>query len=407
MTETLMERKEQKDQKWICATVCALISYSPITGVINDIFNLFVTEQFIYDSLACYMVLLFMLVKTLIVAGKNVKRDIIYLGLFLLGAWVVAYVFFPYNKYYMFTSFSDVMENPFYILFVFAFGGYLFSRYITDYDLFEKYFIRFSLVVVIASVASFFITLEEDFQKQYMVFSYNMLVQVVCLIVMFFEKKKISYLVVGFLGFMVMFMAGCRGATICCLGSVLIYFLFKKNSLHEKFLIGLLAGVILFFFIRKFDGILSRVSNLAESFGIDSYALNRIQRGEFLNDSGRGEIQKKIIEEFNLFGHGIYGDRILGGWRYSHNFIIEIIAQFGYLFGIPILAFVFYLLAKGLTSDDGRMRILIAIFMATGFLKLLLSSSYLNREPAFYIMLGLCVNAVAPKVISKGNGKSL
>ncbi len=407
MTETLMERKKQKEQKLICATVCTLISYSPITGVINDIFNLFVTEQFIYDSLVCYVVLLFMLAKTLIAVGKDVKRDIIYLVLFLLGAWVVAYVFFPYNKYYMFTSFSDVMENPFYILFVFAFGGYFFSRYITDYDLFEKYFIRFSLVVVIASVVSFFITLGEDFQKQYMVFSYNMLVQTVCLIVMFFEKKKISYLAVGFLGFMVMFIAGCRGATICCLASVLIYFLFKKNSLYEKLLIGLLAGVILYFFIRNFDGVLSRVSNLAENFGMDSYTLRRIQAGEFLNDSGRGDIQKKIMEEFNLFGHGIYGDRILGGWRYAHNFVIEIIAQFGYLLGIPILIFVLHLLIKGLTSDDGRMRILIAIFMATGFFKLFLSSSYLNREPAFYIMLGLCVNAVAPKVISKGNRRLL
>ncbi len=397
MTEVLMQRKRQKEQKWICATVCALISYSPITSIINDIVNLFVSSQFIYDSLVCYIVLLIMLIGTLIIVGRNIKRDVIYFGFFLMTAWVIAYVFFPYNKIYMYTQSSDVLENPVYILFVFSFIGYFFTRYITDYDLFIKYFIRFSIVVVIVSVASFFITLEDDYQKQYLVFSYNMLVQIVCLIIMFFEKKRLSYIIVGAIGFVVMFMAGSRGATICGLGSVMIYFLFRKCDWREKLLVGVVIGITLFFVIGSFDNMLSWVSNLAESFGMDSYTLTRIQDGEFLNDSGRGDIQKRIIEGFSWLGSGLYGDRILGRGHYAHNFFIEIIAQLGYLIGTPILVFALYLIIRGLLAGDERIRILIAIFMSTGFLKLLLSGSYLNREPAFYILFGLCMNVIMAK----------
>ena len=395
MTDIVRAQKEMKYQKIICAAVCGLLAILPINTFLNDMTNKYIGRGFVYDSVICYALLFFFIIRAMFVAGKAVKRDIIFFVLFMFFSWVIAYVFFLYNKFLMFTSWTDVMGNPLYILFIYSFLGYFFTRYITDYDLFEKYLVRTSIVVVIASIISFFITLEDDYQKQYMVFSYNMTLPITFLLIMFFERKKVLYLVIGLVGFTAIFLAGSRGAVASCLISILIYFIFRKDSLREKILIVVLLGLFLVLVIQYFDRIIYEISRLSEMIGIDSRTILMIQEGAFFEDSGRSGIRRELIENFSILGSGIYGDRIITGGSYAHNFVIEVIAQYGYLLGTAVVILVFYLMLRGLFAKDNRSRVLVVLFMSTGFIKLFFSGSYLNQEPAFYVFLGLCVNSIS------------
>lgn len=386
--------KKIKEQKTLCLTICSLISYLPITNFINNVFNLFVGEGFIYDSLFCYVIFLVLIIKSLFIVSKKMKKDVFIFMMFLLVYWIISYMFFQKNQEYMFTSASDVMGNPFYKLFVFSFSGYIFSRYIEDYKLLEEIFLRLAIVVVISSTISFFITLNKDYQKEYMTFSYNMLIHVAFLMIYYFEQKNAIHIVVGILGFIIMFMAGCRGSIVCCMGTILIYLIFRKTELKKKIGLIIFMSAFVYIFTMNFQSIISFVADIAENLNINSRTISLIESGDFFYDSGRDVIKNQIIEKFNMLGHGLYGDRTFADGSYAHQFIIEIISQFGFALGIPILIIFFSVVFKGLFATDKNLRNLIIIFLSAGLFKLFFSSSYLNQEPAFYILLGLCINSI-------------
>ena len=392
--EKKIKEQKIKEQKILCITACALISSMPITSFINDLLNLFVGNGFVYDTIICYGIFLALIIRSLLIVLKNIKKDVLIFSFFLYLAWEIAYSMYASNRIYMIASSSDITKNPFFLLFVCAFTGYVFSRYISDFELFENIFLKSAVVVVVCSTISFFLTLSKDYQKQYMVFSYNMLVHVVFLIIYFFEHKNPVYLTVGIWGFMLMFMAGCRGALISCIGSLIVYLLFRKTSLTKKIVLISIMSILLYFIIANLQEIVSWIADVAKNLNIDSRTIKLIESGDFLYESGRDTIRERIIDGFNMLGHGLFGDRVLGMGSYAHNFIIEIIAQFGYIFGIPILVGVFLLLGKGLSARNKHLRNLIIIFLSAGFFKLFFSGSYLNQEPSFYILLGLCADAI-------------
>lgn len=389
MTET---EKNIKQQNILCITLCALISYLPLTNFVNDVCNKFVGEGFIYDSLACYTVLLVFIVKSLAIVLKNIRKDILAVTFLFIAAWVITYTFFPDNRKYMVTRVSDVMGNPFYVLFVFSFSGYIFSRYITDFERLERIFVWFAVATVIGSIISFFLTLGKNFQKQYMVFAYNLLIHIVFLTIRYFERKNLFHLAVAAAGFLAMVIAGCRGALVSFFACIAVYVLFGKTELRKKTIFIAIICVLLYIVLVNFKDMISWMIDVAEKLKIDSRTLKLIENGEFLNDSGRSVIQDRIITKYNLFGHGLYSDRVLSGGSYAHHFVIEITSQFGYVFGFPILTVVFVLIARGLLANDKHLRNLVIVFLSTGMFKLFFSSSYLNQEPAFYILLGLCIN---------------
>ena len=384
---------EIKNQKILSLAVCMIVSYLPLLSSINDFCNLLMGEGFIYDTVICSFVLWFLMARALLIIFKNIKADVILFTLLLFAVWKITYSVSLTNRVFMIAYESNFLSDPFYVLFVCAFSGYVFSRYLYDYKIFENMFSKFAVIVIITSTISYFITLGNDFEKQYMAFSYNMLIHIVFLIIYSIEYKKKAYLTLGILGFFLLFFAGCRGSVLCTIASVIVYFFFKKSDLTKKIAFISVMSIFAILLFVNFKSILSLLSNIATKLNIDSRTINLIVNGEFLNNSGRDAIQRAMIDEFNLFGHGIFGDRFIGKGSYAHNFIIEIITQFGYIFGGTILIGFFFLLFKGIGTKNIRLRNLVIIFLSAGFFKLLLSGSYLNQEPCFYVLLGLCVNA--------------
>lgn len=390
-----------KDQKILVLTVCALIFYQPFTLFINTICNFFVPAGFIYDTLICYLGLIYLFIRSLRVLCRRPKLDAIMLVFLLLLIYLATFLFFSQNIPYMFTSVLDVMGNPIYVLFIFAFSGYMFVRNIYDYELLVTYLSKVSFGIVLLSTITFFLMQSQDSTPQYMVFSYNILLPATFLLIQALQKKSLPYMAVSLVGIGMILLAGARGALVSLGLAVITYLYFHKNKTGRKFFIMAVSMTMLFFLYTYYEHILVFFQSLANQLHISSRSIDLMLSGEFMNDSGRGVIQQKIISQFSLLGSGMYGDRVCGGGSYAHNLFIEVVSQYGIIFG-PILLFaLLVLLAIAILSKDTRIRTLSIIFLSTGFYKLLFSGSYLNQEPSFYILLGLAVNAL---ILQHGSG---
>lgn len=392
-----MKIKKLDKETTVYAFLALLLSMQPLTYFVNVFCNYVISWGNIYDTIICYIIFFVFLFFAFKAVYRRMKVDIVALFIFLAIAWVSTSVFHSGdgNGKYMFTYTKDLLHNPLYHLFLYSFTGYVFARYIGNYKLFEDILIKFSIAVVICSTATFFVLLiGKKVQQQYMTFSYNMLLHTAMLILSYFRRKKLLYLIVGLTGMVMIFIAGCRGAIVSLIASVVMYMFFRKDKPIRK--LALIGTIILVscVVLINFEGVLNYISDVAEELEMDSRTIEMIQEGEFLEDSGRGKIQEKLKDEYTLFGSGLYGDRILTGTEtYAHNLVIEILIDFGVIFGTPILILFFITLLRGIFAPNRDLRFLVLVFFSAGLIKLFFSSSYLMQEPAFYVLLGLCVNA--------------
>lgn len=70
----IYNKKEIKNQKILCVTICTLISFLPLTSFINDVFNKLVGNGFVYDSAVCYLIFWYLLARSLVTVIKNIKK---------------------------------------------------------------------------------------------------------------------------------------------------------------------------------------------------------------------------------------------------------------------------------------------------------------------------------------------
>lgn len=393
MIDGLMEYKQQKR---ITLALCALLSYAPIIFFVNIIFNFFVADGFIYDTLGIYIVLLVLLLFGLRAVIGHMKADMVLLVLFFLIAYIVTYVIHPENRMFMFTTLVDLIYNPLYSLFLFAIPGYLLVRSIKDYDLFYSYFIKTSTIVVLTSVAGYLILNATGQAVPYMPFSYNILLQTTFLIVVAFERKNLPYLLIGGIGVLFLVLGGARGAAVAFLMTMLVFTLFKNQVIYRKIILVFLMAILAIALIAYFDELIQFLTVIAERLNLSSRTLMRIQNDTFFDDNGRGRIQIIMESSYNVIGNGLFSDRYFSGsGQYAHNLWIELVVQHGLVFGPLIFAAICLIVLRGLFARNKEIRNLAIIFISVGFIKLFFSSSYIAAEPGFYVLLGLGVNAFA------------
>ena len=107
------------------------------------------------------------------------------------------------------------------------------------------------------------------------------------------------------------------------------------------------------------------------------------------------------MSQVDLLGHGLWGDRVILNGRYPHNIIAEILIDYGWILGSGILILLICIILRGLHKANVLMSIVLCSLLSTGIVKLLLSGSFVNQEPAFYVLIGLCVNSYTNSCIKK------
>ena len=345
----------------------------------------------VFDTVILYGLLLGLVALGVVVAiadRQSLRLDDVLLVGFLALSFLFSGLIDPANKAYMFTSLLDYSKNPMYVAFLYSVPGFYFARRLENYDHFRQVMATFSYSVVILSVFVYFAA-SSSTATQYMTFSYNMLTQLLFLCLYPGEKWKLSRLVTVAAGFYVFLVGGARGAMISMFLALALWAYLRNGSLKRRLVIflALIAAGIAFAFLK--NHIFLFLSEFLDRFSISSRNFRMILQGEFLNDSNRMKAYRTTISHIGVLGAGLMGDRVLLK-GYPHNLFLEWLYQYGWILGSVLVLCVCALMAHGIRKRNRPEWIYIMLLLPCGFLKLMVTGSYLNQEP---VLLGFCVNS--------------
>ena len=303
---------------------------------------------------------------------------------------------------YMFSA--NIIQSNVLLLVLLYFPVFLLLQQRIDLEVLIKYLWRGSLVTLSLAIAVFVTLLSSRSSVDYMSFAYMMLSPIM---ICFIEggRKKGILLAFPVIASGILFVIGCRGAVVAlAVFFVLCFFgLYlqggrKGNRLFLK--VALLIAVIIAGL--NMNSILRIIVGKLNSFGFSSRTVEKILlgNGAFMQSKGRQSIWNQAVGSIGVFGKGLFGDRtvLLDEYHnptYPHNFILEIMMDFGMIVGpILILLFVFLIMrALFIALKSGEIqRIQIAFAMvAILFVKHMVSASFLTSFD-FWFYVGLALN---------------
>lgn len=255
---------------------------------------------------------------------------------------------------------------------------------------------KFSTNVILLIVISFAVRV---FYKHapltnYMSFAYQGLLSVMLCVYMSLKKKNFLRFIISMGACACIILAGCRGAALTLIVFLAIVIFsapgMKKGIHYITILLTINISLIVFVCL---DSIISYVSCKLIAQDFESRTLYMFLTGEFLSDSGRGVIQSKILAESGLLPNGLYGDFAAVG-VYSHNWIVEILCNFGYLIGPLIIFIIIFILMKSavLYGKENSVR----FFWTASAISMMLIKYMVSSSPLitfeFMFLAGLLTN---------------
>lgn len=317
---------------------------------------------------------------------KNMGKGILLVGLF------CAFLY-SYNKNN--ASFTFIQDTTnFYRLFFYHYLYFVAAQAVEDYQELFGWFVKsakISIVLGFYTLIRLLIWFDNSDITHSLTWGYFI---AFCTVLIIYEetdsiqtKLLNSFFIAS--GIYMCLLGGGRGAFVVLLLAILIkmFFFGSKNksimrilsfiTLFVIFISGLSTKAI--YWIVKFFGMLN----------LESRTLNTIINSTLVTDTARERLYsaaKDALSFVPLFGYGIASDRHFANGYYIHNFVYEILLQYGYPVGILILSLLSYNLIKGLLNANKK-RILIS-FAVVFVPMLMLSSSYLLTV-FFWIMIGI------------------
>lgn len=212
-------------------------------------------------------------------------------------------------------------------------------------------------------------------------------------------RSKRIYLLFSFLDIVILM---CYGSRSQLLGIIIFVFLLNiyrnKPSSKKGFLFLTICTVAAITMILGFKQILQFIISFLGHFGIYSRSL-----GYFLERttySGREAVWAgaiKLIMSKPLSGWGIGINTTLVAGSAPHNVYLELLLQYGVILGGIISIFLTIIILKGTFGKTAPKSEGVLILFVTGFVPLLLSSSYLIW-PQFWILIMICINRIKVRI---------
>ena len=242
-----------------------------------------------------------------------------------------------------------------------------------------------------------------------MTYGYNLLLPVCFSMYFFIKYKEIKWGIYGilFIGFMTLF--GSRASLLCAIVFFIsAYIAVQPQNAHTgktvRMLILVFLGLIVIINFEQILGILQMLVPNSRTL----YLLSN----NITFDSGRSEIQDLYLSaimanpfKFNgLFSDRVYYSKVVHSQfsitNYPHDFLIEILFQYGVPLGIAFLLLFSIKTIKTAHSclcenqNDDIICLFFALFVS-GVVKLFFSASYLTSVE-FYLFIGFLI--IAPKL---------
>ena len=231
--------------------------------------------------------------------------------------------------------------------------------------------------------------LEENIRNQYMTYAYDILFPLSVIVFYAVTEKRWYDIVISIAGTILLAVFGCRGA-IVSLALFYIFIYFDKNTIKRTILISLILCLVILLFSN-----LSQILSWLSQFGISSYSLNRIAKGEALTSHARTALYQYIFSDLlpgNYLGYGPVGNRrmmpILNNhsYHYPHQLFLEILIDYGLVVGSIFSFVIIYAVVYLLFKSKNEYRYLTGLFCIVSFVPLMISGTVYAVGTVPYIL---------------------
>lgn len=381
-----------QEDKLISFTLCMMLCFPQIISSMLNILSNMLGHTIPPFTVFLYFTYYFSVLYTLVRMLKRMTISRFFITFVFVLFILLTYAFNEKARKYIWTDFFDLRGNPMYMLFFFAYAAFLLSDYLHDVSLFLRTLQWFSRIGIILALFHYITGAISGTTPQYMTFSYNALLPTAFLWTCSFSRFSILLAVIGTL---LIFVAGCRGALLCLLLGVILYYAFFKEMHPVKRFLMIFIGSIVFLCLLFFWGqIMNSIIDLLKLMGVSSRNVEKIVNNDFFSDSGRSIYKDYIKKNAGAIGIGLFGDRSVMHGHYAHSILYELIIDFGWPLGIGLFLSWIAMLIYALVKADEPGRRLMCVLLPGGCFKLFLSGSFLSQEPAFYMLLGVAFNCI-------------
>lgn len=304
--------------------------------------------------------------------------------------YLIHYTIFPENRVFLI--------NLLFSFFFISLPAFIYSFSIKDLKVLKEIMKKTSRIIFVvgfmigvlafsgvATVGSYSMTL-----------SYYLLLPSIIYLDELMDDFSLKKLLIVFTAILIIISLGSRGPVFCIGVFIFLKFIkiFKKLSYKNllKYISIFSSGIIGFVFI---DNILILLSKFLLTFGIRSRSIS-LFLGDKIYLSGRENLYELVIKEIMnkpVMGIGIAGDRRVLGGGYVHNFLIEIIANFGIIVGSFLVIILVLMILKVIIKKNQTKYNIAIIWISLGFISLIFSGSYIT-DMQFWIFLGILINVL-------------
>ncbi len=317
-------------------------------------------------------------------------------GMFLWGyilsllVFLLNYIFFIKNRIYL--------KKIIFPYFFTCLPSLIYSFSINDWNVLRRVMKKTSILVFIigSTIGIMVFTKIVSIGRYSMPLSYYMLLPTIVYIDEFLDNFNIKSVLIVLVSLFIILALGSRGPIMCIGVFIILKVINTRKKINYKAIsIFFIIIAFLFVILIYFEIILDSLYNLLLQLGIRSRSIEL-----FLTDdiylSGRDHIYGDVIQGIRsspIFGIGLLGDRQVTDGRYTHNIIIEIIANFGIIIGSVLVLLLMFVSFKILFSKNKEQSSFFAMWFSIGVVHLMVSSTYLT-DYKFWIFLGLAARAM-------------
>lgn len=341
-------------------------------------------------SLINKVILLFLIILNLNTLCNRIKENQIFYILGMLTLFVINYLIFANEREYqlvlIFTYFITIL--PVVVI----------LSCIRDYQILLDIMVKMSVAILILSGLCLLIDSTVGAGYTYsMGYANSLIIPICCMIYLYFEKRKFIFIILAIIGGLNISILGSRGALLA-IGVYFITQLMKRvNTLENRNRVLVLSMLIIFCLIF-FRPILGLIEFILAQNGFSSRTIELLLN-DFMHSSGRGIIYEAIKQEIKLQPfviRGIGGEYHVTGGFYAHNFILEILCDFGVIVGGILLIIVFIGIIRTLTlkEDNGKCSVA-TLFFSCAIPILLISESI--WQSVYFWLWGAMIVSIALK----------
>lgn len=264
--------------------------------------------------------------------------------------------------------------------------GILVANLIDRTSLYQKalkligYIVFWSLVYEpFASRSTLFIEVNNSWGTSgYLTWGYRMLIAVILLLYTAMKSKRFIDWSFAIVATIELAMIGNRGSLAAIAIFIMLYVVFCTETKRKLKYITIVLGVVILVYSALQPENLMYLEKILEQFGIRSRNLSKLIDST-MTDSGRDAgyaIAINCIKKGNWFGLGIGGDQILVG-NYPHNILLELMLQYGNIFGSLLFAILVWNTVTVLGKIQNKeYKAIVIVFFSLSMVKLWISSTY-------------------------------